>query len=246
MYNYKLSIAYDGTKYNGFQKQSLHPEKTIQGKLEHVLSLLFNENISIIGSGRTDAGVHAKAQICNFHTISFITFEEVLNYCLQYLPKDLAIVDIALASPRFHARYNALKKQYCYSIDNALFANPFTLKFAYHISQELDLTLMNEASNLLLGTHDFKAFTTLKSKTKSTVKTLYSIDIVKEEHLIKIYYEGDGFLQHMVRIITGTLVEVGLHIKKPHDLTMILQNQTRSLAGPTAPSHGLCMEKVYY
>ncbi|WP_069997305.1 tRNA pseudouridine(38-40) synthase TruA [Cellulosilyticum sp. I15G10I2] len=246
MYNYKIFIAYDGTKFNGFQKQVLHPEKTIQGKLENVLSLLFKEPVQVIGSGRTDAGVHAKEQVCNFHTSVPLPPEDILTYCAQYLPKDIAILNLTLASPRFHARYNSSRKKYCYTIDNQFFADPFMLKFAYHIPDELNVEKMSEASKRLIGTYDFKSFTSLKSKKKSTVRTLYDLSITKDNHLIKIYYEADGFLQHMVRIITGTLIEVGLGLRQPDDLTIILQNEARSTAGPTAPAHGLCMEKVYY
>lgn len=246
MYNYKFSTAYDGTKYNGFQKQSLHPEKTIQGKLEHVFSLLFDEPIQIIGSGRTDAGVHAKEQICNFHASSQKTPEDILNYCARYLPQDIGLLSLSLASPRFHARYHAVRKKYCYTIDNQLFANPFMLKFAYHVPQKLHVDKMQEASKNLIGTYDFKSFTSLKSKKKSTVRTLYDITLTEEDGMIKIYYEADGFLQHMVRIITGTLLEVGLNLRSPEDLSSILQGHTRSMAGPIAPAHGLCMEKVYY
>lgn len=246
MTNYKMLIAYDGSRYNGFQKQSKHPEKTIQGKLEIVLSKLFEEPIQIIGSGRTDAGVHAKGQVCNFHADATIPHEEVLTYLGTYLPNDIAVLNLSTASPRFHSRYNVVRKRYTYIIDNALFADPFTLKYAYHVDSPLDTLRMQEAAQLLLGTHDFKAFTSLKSKTKSTVRTLTSIDITIEGSKIILAYEGDGFLQHMVRILTGTLVEVGLGEKEPADLLTILEGGLRSAAGPTAPAHGLCMEKVYY
>ncbi len=241
-----MIIAYDGTRYNGFQKQSLHPEKTIQGKLEHVLSRLFEVPIQLIASGRTDSGVHAQAQVCNFQVDSSLTPEEILNYMAEYLPQDIAVMEISIASPRFHSRYNVVKKRYCYTIDNHLFANPFTLRYAYHVKEPLNLAKMQEASRFLLGTHDFKSFTSLKSKKKSTVRTLYQIDFMEEAGLLKIYYEGDGFLQHMVRIITGTLIEVGLGQREPHSLLALLEQKVRSEAGPTAPPHGLTMDKVYY
>ena len=246
MFNYRLLIAYDGTKYNGFQRQSLHPERTIQGKLENVLSQLFKEDIKIIGSGRTDAGVHAKGQICNFHAVANLSLDTILSYLAEYLPKDIAILNITLAAPRFHARYNSVKKRYCYTIDNRLFADPFMLKYAYHIPLPLNHTEIKAASKHLLGTHDFKSFTSLKSKKKSTICTLTSIDIAEEDGLVRIYYEADGFLQHMVRILTGTLIEVGLGIRTAEDLKEILNNKKRSSSGPMAPPHGLCMEKVYY
>ncbi|WP_334293214.1 tRNA pseudouridine(38-40) synthase TruA [Sporanaerobium hydrogeniformans] len=244
--NLKLIIAYDGTRYNGFQKQTLHPERTIQGKLEHVLSRLFDKPIVLIASGRTDSGVHAKGQVCNFQVETELTPEEIANYLSTYLPTDISVLQITTASLRFHSRYNAVKKRYCYTIDNHLFANPFTLRYAYHLKEPLDVTSMKEASKCLLGTHDFKSFTSLKSKKKSTVRTLYSIDFIEEDGLLKIYYEGDGFLQHMVRILTGTLIEVGLGQRDPLSLVSLLEQKVRADAGMTAPPHGLTLEKVYY
>lgn len=246
MTNYKLLIAYDGTKYNGFQRQTIHPEKTIQGKLENVLSILFKEDIKVIGSGRTDAGVHAKGQFCNFHSEVSIACEDILIYLAEYLPQDIAVLNLTLASPRFHSRYNVVKKKYSYTIDNNLFANPFMLKYTYHIPQKLDTEKMQLASHILIGTYNFKSFTSLKSKTKTTIRTITNIEVKEEQNIIKIVYEADGFLQHMVRIITGTLIEVGLGAREPNDLALILENAERSTAGPTAPPHGLCMEEVYY
>lgn len=246
MTNYKLTIAYDGSKYNGFQKQSKHPEKTIQGRLENVLTQCFEEDIQIIASGRTDAGVHSKGQVCNFHAEHHLEPTTVLNYLSNYLPQDIAILELSVASPRFHARYNVLRKCYTYTIDNGLFANPFTLKYAYHLASPLDISHMQAAANYLLGTHDFKAFTSLKSKTKSTTRHLFNIDITQEGSMIKLTYEGNGFLQHMVRILTGTLIEVGLGERSPEEMLVLLNNQIRSEAGFTAPAHGLCMQRVDY
>jgi tRNA pseudouridine38-40 synthase len=246
MHNYKLFIAYDGTKYNGFQKQIVQSDKTIQGKLENVLSILFKQDIQIIGSGRTDKGVHAKEQVCNFHASILMPCEDILAYLAQYLPKDIAVLRLFIASPRFHARYNIVKKCYSYTIDTHFFADPFKLKYAYHIPQALDIEKMRQAAELLIGRHDFKSFTSLKSKKKPTLRTLMGINIIEKDDFIQIFYEADGFLQHMVRIITGTLIEVGLGQRDPLELSVILENKERSTAGPTAPSHGLCMEKVYY
>jgi tRNA pseudouridine38-40 synthase len=246
MHNYKLFIAYDGTKYNGFQKQIVQSDKTIQGKLENVLSILFKQDIQIIGSGRTDKGVHAKEQVCNFHASVLMPCEDILAYLAQYLPKDIAVLRLSIASPRFHSRYNIIKKCYSYTIDNHLFADPFKLKYAYHIPQSLDIEKMRQAAQLLMGRHDFKSFTSLKSKKKPTLRTLMGIEITEKDSFIQIIYEADGFLQHMVRIITGTLIEVGLGLRDPLDLSVILENKERSTAGPTAPPNGLCMEKVYY
>lgn len=246
MTNYKLVIAYDGSRYNGFQRQSKHPEKTIQGKLESVLSQLFDEPVQIIGSGRTDAGVHSKGQVCNFHVQKTLPESEILAYLHDYLPQDIAIIKLSIASPRFHSRYNVVAKCYSYTIDNGYFADPFSLRFACHMEEPLNVEAMKAASRYLLGEHDFKAFTSLKSKTKSTVRTIHRIDIVQEGSKIQLIYEGNGFLQHMVRILTGTLVEVGLGKRDVDSIPALLEGQTRSEAGPKMPAQGLCMEKVTY
>ena len=246
MINYKLILAYDGSKYNGFQRQSKHPEKTIQGKLENVLSQLFNEDIQITGSGRTDAGVHAKGQVCNFHSNTNIPLDEMRAYLRSYLPLDIAIVDLMIASPRFHSRYNVVRKRYSYTIDNGYFPDPFSLRYAYHVPQTLNIDKMKEAASYLLGEHDFKAFTSLKSKTKSTIRHIYSIDINCTGSKIILTYEGNGFLQHMVRILTGTLIEVGMGERQPSDVLSLLEGKERSQTGHKAPSNGLCMEKVFY
>lgn len=246
MTNYKLTIAYDGTKYNGFQRQSKHPEKTIQGKLENVLSKLFEQEIQIIGSGRTDAGVHAKGQVCNFHTPSFLELDHILDYLRTYLPQDIAVVDIGIASERFHSRYNVVGKRYVYTVDNAFFPDPFSLRYAYHVPETLNVSAMKSAANLLIGEHDFQAFTSLKSKTKSTVRTIKSIEIKEEGSKIIFIYEGNGFLQHMVRILTGTLLEVGLGTREIASINELLEIKTRSASGHKAPSNGLCLDKVIY
>lgn len=246
MINYKLIIAYDGTRYNGFQRQSKHPEKTIQGKLENVLSQLFEAPIQIIGSGRTDAGVHAKGQVCNFHAKKELPLETILTYLHDYLPNDIAILNLCIASPRFHARYNVVGKRYSYTVDNGYFADPFFLKYAYHVPTELDLNAMKEASTYLLGEHDFKAFTSLKSKNKSTVRHLKKITFSQEGSKLIFTYEGNGFLQHMVRILTGTLIEIGQKKRKPEDIPHLLASKEREQTGHKVPPQGLCMEEVFY
>ncbi|MGL5676485.1 MAG: tRNA pseudouridine(38-40) synthase TruA [Cellulosilyticaceae bacterium] len=246
MHHYKMIISYDGSKYMGWQRQSTSPLKTIQGKLEHVLSLLFDEPIQVIASGRTDAGVHALKQVANFHSHALKSPEEIVAYLKQYLPKDIAIVSLTSASPRFHARYNCTTKTYMYRIDTGEFANPFMLKYAYHIGQPLDTSAIEEAIQYLLGTHDFQSFTSMKSKKKSTIKTIQSITISKENDLYTLTYTGNGFLQHMVRILTGTLIDVGLGNLKASEIPRILDGKSRPLSGPTAPAHGLCLKEVNY
>ncbi|MGL4361785.1 MAG: tRNA pseudouridine(38-40) synthase TruA [Cellulosilyticaceae bacterium] len=246
MFHYKLNISYDGTRFSGWQRQSQSPEKTIQGRIEHVLSLLFDHPIQIIGSGRTDAGVHALNQVANFHAPTSKSCTEIHDYLIQYLPKDIAITSIKESSPRFHARYNCIGKTYIYRIDNNIVADPFTLRFAHHVPSTLDVNLMQEAANYLIGSHDFQSFTSMKSKKKSTIKTINNINITKQNNAISLCFKGNGFLQHMVRIITGTLIEVGLGQIKPTDIISILESKTRSNAGHTAPANGLCLQQVDY
>lgn len=246
MYNYKMSIAYDGTKYLGWQVQSTNPLKTIQGKLQHVLSILFDEPIQVIASGRTDAGVHARNQVANFHATSYKPCTEILAYLKEYLPLDIAVIDLKEASERFHARYNCLTKRYGYYIDTNFMPDPFQIRYAYHLSDTLDFDKMKAATNFLIGTHDFKSFTSMKNKKKSTIKCIHSIDFQDTPNGFVIYYYGNGFLQHMVRILTGTLLEVGLGHIQPSDIQNILESKTRANAGPTAPSHALFLEEALY
>lgn len=246
MYNYKLHLMYDGTRYLGWQRLSEHPEKTIQGKIEHVLSLLFEEEIQIIGSGRTDANVHALMQVANFQTNRYLAPAEIKAYMAKFLPQDIAVTYLEVASERFHARYNALSKRYCYTIDTGLFPDPFKRNFTYHLGQQLNLEAMKKAASYLEGTHDFKSFTSMKSKKKSTVRKIFNIDFQAEGDLVKIYYHGNGFLQHMVRILTGTLIEVGLGNLSAEAIPTILEAGMRSEAGPTVPAQGLCLQEVFY
>lgn len=247
MHNYKLILSYDGSKYLGWQKQSTQPLKTIQGKLENILSILFDSPIQVIGSGRTDAGVHARMQVANFHAPHFIECTEILEYCKRYLPQDIAILKLSIASERFHSRYNALGKTYTYSIDTNMFADPFKARYSYHVGQKLNISAMQEASMHLLGTHDFKSFTSLKSKKKSTIKTIHSINFSEcTDGQVLITYKGNGFLQHMVRILSGTLIEVGLGERSVDSIQELLASCKRSESGATAPSHGLCLMEVHY
>lgn len=246
MYNYKMSLSYDGTKYLGWQIQTKEPLKTIQGKLENVLSQLFDEPIHVIASGRTDAGVHAYMQVANFHASTYKDCGEILNYLHQYLPKDIAILELKSASERFHARYNCIGKRYAYYIDTNLFAHPFSTRYSYHVPTSLNVELMEQAAAFLIGAHDFRSFTSMKNKKKSTVRHIHSITMSPTDHGLVIRYEGNGFLQHMVRIMTGTLLEVGLGHIQPEAIPTILEGKSRALAGPLVPSHGLFLEEVLY
>ena len=245
MRNLKISIQYDGTRYKGWQKQKEN-SPTIQEKIESVLSKMTGEDIQVIGCGRTDSGVHAEYYIANFHTHSNMTVDAMLNYLYEYLPEDIVVRDMKDTTERFHARYNVKSKTYIYRINNSRFRNVFNRKYAYHTNDDLNLTEMKKASEVLIGTHDFQSFTSLKSPSKSTVRTINFINIVKNGELIEIEVNGNGFLWNMVRIIVGTLLEVGNGKLNVSDVERILNEKKRSEAGPIAQAKGLCLKSVQY
>ena len=230
--NIRLTIEYDGSRYQGWQRLGGDSNaNTIQGKLESVLSKMTGEDVNINGSGRTDAGVHAYGQVANFHTDCMMSVNEIKNYLTKYLPSDIGIVEVSEASERFHSRLNAKEKTYLYRIA---------------IPETLDIKKMEEAASLLIGTHDFKGFSSIKKTKKSTVRSIYNIEIKKTKKEIQISYTGNGFLHNMVRILTGTLVEVGCGKIKPEDITKALESTKRSDAGITAPPQGLFLVSVGY
>ncbi|MGG5461551.1 tRNA pseudouridine(38-40) synthase TruA [Clostridium sp. B9] len=248
MRNIKMCLEYDGSKYKGWQKQNQKGSNvsTIQDKIEKVLSKMTGEEIQVIGCGRTDTGVHAKNYIANFKTNSFMTIDEMLDYINEYLPEDIRVKEMKDASERFHSRFNVKAKTYVYTIDNNKFKDVFLRRYAWHISEKLNLDEMRKASELLIGTHDFKSFTSLKGKGKSTIRTINSIDIEEKKGLVTLEINGNGFLLNMVRIITGTLVAVGLGELKASDVQNILEAKERAKAGEKAPAHGLCLLELNY
>ena len=245
MRNIKLWIQYDGTRYSGWQSQE-HTGQTIQGKLTAVLERMTGETVELQGSGRTDAGVHALGQVANFHTKSSLSCEKMLCYMNRYLPEDIAVIQVEEAEPRFHSRLNAVRKTYVYRIWNSPIPNVWERKYLYLVEEKLDLEVMQRAAELLCGTHDFRAFCSNKRMKKSTVRTLESIEMEKEGSELRLIFTGNGFLYNMVRILTGTLIEVGLHKKEPEKMTEILESQERERAGFTAPAQGLYLKKVAY
>lgn len=246
MKNFKITIAYDGTRYKGWQVLG-DSSATIQGKLQNVLESIAGHPVEVIGSGRTDAGVHAKGQVANFHIEDSFTGEELLSRMNHYLPEDIAVLDIEEVDERFHARYHATKKTYRYRIHTGTIPNVFERKYVYtYCNSRLDTDRMKEAAKLLIGTFDFAAFCGNKKMKKSTVRTIYNIEISEKENEIVIDYTGDGFLQNMVRILTGTLIEIGDGRKNPKDVVEILKKKDRKLAGYTAPAHGLMLMRVEY
>lgn len=246
MRNIKMIIAYDGSRYNGFQRLG-DTDNTIQFKIENVLQLMTGEKrLEIIGSGRTDAGVHALNQVVNFLTRTHMSTEAIRDYCNRYLPDDIVVKSVEEVDERFHSRYHAKSKRYLYRIWNDRIPTPFYRKYSTYIPETLDLVAMQEAAQFFLGQHDFKAFTTAKSKKKSTVKEIFSIEITKEGSRLDIMIHGEGFLHNMVRIIVGTLFEVGRGQRKPQEIREIIEGKVRAEAGNTAPPEGLFLYEVYY
>ena len=243
--NYKAVLQYEGTRYRGWQTQG-NTENTIQGKLETLLTKMAGGPVEVNGSGRTDAGVHAAGQVISFRCKTEKTPEEICRYMNEYLPEDIAVLSVEEAAPRFHARLNAVRKTYVYRIWNAPVRNVFRRRFTTWIQKPLDLDAMEQAAAFLCGTHDYRAFCSLKKFKKSTVRTIEKIEIGKMGQEIRISYTGDGFLYHMVRILTGTLVEVGLGLRKPEEMTEILEGLDRTKAGRLVPPEGLTLESVEY
>ncbi|MDD3746173.1 MAG: tRNA pseudouridine(38-40) synthase TruA [Anaerostipes sp.] len=247
MQNIKFIIEYDGTRYKGWQKLGKTSNgDTIQGKFETILKKLTGEDIQVIGSGRTDAKVHALCQVANFHTNSKLSPNEIMNYVNEYLPADIAVTSAVNVSERFHSRLNAKDKTYRYHIISGKKADVFRRNYVWHIEEPLDLKAMRQASTLLLGTHDFKGFSSIKKTKKSTTRTISNISIVETKKEIQISYTGNGFLYHMIRILTGTLVEIGKGDRTPDSILTVFHSQNRQDAGITAPPQGLFLVDVTY
>ncbi len=245
MKNIKLIVQYDGSRYKGWQRLG-DSDMTVQGKLEDVLSKMIGEKVEVFGSGRTDAGVHAFMQVANFKTNSQLSTKEILDYCYRYLPDDIVVKKVETAEDRFHSRHSAKSKRYLYRILNHQYHDPFTRKHVTHIQEILNIEAMEKAASYIIGEYDFSSFTTAKSKTKSRVRKIYDIDINKEGKVVEIMISGNGFLHNMMRIIVGTLIEVGLGRLKPGAVLDILNKKDRKLAGPTAPAKGLFLYDVEY
>ncbi len=244
MRNIKLLISYDGKKYNGWQRQ-VSTDQTIQTKLEQLLSKMTGEEIEVHGSGRTDRGVHATGQVANFHTDTKMSVDEILQYMNTYLPQDIAVLEAKDASPRFHSRLNVIQKTYVYRVWNAPVRNVLERNYTYHVPEKLDVEAMREAASYLLGTNDYQSFCARKMK-KSSVRTIHSIDIDEIGNEIRFTYRGSGFLYNMVRILTGTLIEVGKQERSASSIPALIEARERRLAGHTTPAHALCLAKVDY
>ncbi|MDE1549348.1 tRNA pseudouridine(38-40) synthase TruA [Jeotgalibaca caeni] len=245
MRNIKMTIEYDGGRYLGWQRLG-DSDKAIQGKIEKILSAMTGEEVEIVGSGRTDAGTHAKGQVAHFKTESKMELAAMQDHLIRYLPRDVIVKELEEVPERFHARYHATGKKYTYRIWNYAIPSAFERHYSYHYPGTLDADLMNAACRKLEGTHDFIGFSSLKKSKKSTIRTVNEITIRQTGPLLEFSFVGEGFLYNMVRIMMGTILEIGAGTMTVEDIEAIFENGVRSEAGMTVPSHGLFLDEVYY
>lgn len=244
MPRFKLILAYDGTNYHGFQKQ--HNGLTIQEVLEKAIQSIVQQPVEVIGAGRTDTGVHARGQCCVFDAETSIPVYNLIKAINSKLPQDIVLRDLETVSEDFHPRYRAKHKTYRYQILNSKVRDPFNYKYTYFYPYALDVALMQEGANHIIGEHDFKCFCSAGSSVYSTVRTVYELKISKEDELITMDICGNGFLYNMVRIIAGTLIQVGSNKLPADKIKTIIVSKNRGLAGPTAPPEGLMMLQIEY
>ncbi|MCG2711855.1 MAG: tRNA pseudouridine(38-40) synthase TruA [Candidatus Omnitrophica bacterium] len=250
--NIFLKVEYVGTRYSGWQTQSKKAAAkgrntaTIQQTIENVLEQILQQHINLTASGRTDAGVHAKAQCANFKVVSDIPLEKLKTAINSLLSQDIRVKSIKYVKSDFHCRYNAKSKVYRYVILNNVNGSAFLRETAFHVYRPLDVKLMQKQAMALKGRHDFKSFQAADKKERSSLRTIYSISVKKRGNLIFIDIEADGFLYNMVRNIVGTLIEIGRGKMEPGAMKKILDKKNRKFAGPTAPAKGLCLLKVKY
>lgn len=242
--NICLTVAYDGTDYHGFQRQT--NASSIQRCIEEALSAIYRAPITIYGAARTDAGVHARGQVVNFYGEGSIPTEKLPYAMKGYLPLEIAVLSAREMPDMFSVRHDNKGKHYCYSIVNRRIHDPFELRYAWFIRKPLDLEAMQQGADMLLGTHDFSAFEGQNTTPMNPVKTMYAITMEKQDHMLRIHVVGDGFLYHMVRNIAGGLVDLGLHRLTPERFRWILDEKKRTNLGATAPAQGLCLEEVFY
>ena len=244
MRNLRLDICYDGTRYRGWQRLP-GTENTIQGKFETVLSRILNEPIEISGSGRTDAGTHAKGQVASFHCSSSMDCQTILTELRHYLPEDIGVYDCKNVSPRFHARLNAKTKTYRYRVWNSDSPCVFDRKYVFVHPTSLDVQEMQKAASLFLGEHDFSAFCAHSHGKKSTVRYIERFSVEQLDEEIQFTVTGNGFLHHMVRIMVGTLLEVGRGERKAESIPSLF-GASRACSGMLIPACGLCLMEVNY
>ncbi|MBQ9644439.1 MAG: tRNA pseudouridine(38-40) synthase TruA [Lachnospiraceae bacterium] len=253
MKNYKMIVSYDGTRYFGWEHQP-GKDLTIQGKLESVLEEMEagehpdaeRRRITVIGAGRTDAGVHARAMTCNVLLETEKTEAQIQAYMNRYLPEDISVNEVKICADRFHSRFKATGKTYRYTLWYGASRPVFDRKYVTVLEKKPDVEKMREAAELLTGMHDYKSFCGNPKMKKETIRVVDTIRIEESGNYIRIYFHGNGFLQNMVRIMTGTLLEVGYGKREPSEMPALLEARNRRLAGPTAPPQGLTLMKVDY
>jgi tRNA pseudouridine38-40 synthase len=245
MARYKCIISYDGSGFSGYQVQP--NKRTVQSVLEATLSKMHKgDTVKVVGSGRTDAGVHAKGQVIHFDSPLLIPadkWEKALN---SMLPEDISVLTVASVTESFHARFDAKGKEYRYVLHLSQKRDPFLRKFAYQYPYRLNLQAMEQASKFFLGKHDFTSFCAAKTEVVDKVRTIELIEFTRKDESLTIRFVGKGFLYNMVRILVGTLLEVGSGERSPEDIPIILANKDRRLSGKTAPGHGLYLWEVFY
>lgn len=244
MRNIKLTISYDGTNYSGWQLQK--NGKTIQGEIEQAIEKVFGKKCRIFGTSRTDAGVHALAQVAHFKTHSTVPVEKICPALNAILPRDIAVVHAEEMPQKFHSQFDAKSKLYAYHILNSHHRDPFSQKHSWRIPYKLNIPLMRKEAAFLVGLHDFKSFQASDKRERSSVRKIFYINIKKRKSSIVIDIEADGFLYNMVRNIVGTMVEVGRGYLPSGSISKILKNKDRTTAGPTAPAKGLFLIEVKY
>ena len=245
MRNFRICLCYDGGRYRGWQKQG-NTDGTIQEKIEALLSRLLAQPVEVAASGRTDAGVHARRQTCSFRADTDLSCGELLALIRRHLPEDIGALSLSEVDSRFHARLSCREKTYVYFIWNSPAPNVFYRKYSYAWPDALDTAAMEQAAALLLGRHDFRSFCSVTKTKKSTVRELRDIRITRQGKLLCLRFTGSGFLYNMVRILVGTLLEVGSGKRSPGDISRILDARDRQAAGFTAPAQGLFLWEQKY
>ena len=242
---YLIHLSYDGTRYSGWQRQG-NSDRTIAGKLENILTRMNGGEVTVHGAGRTDAGVHALDQTASFDLVKPIDPSDVMATLNVYLPEDIAVTSCKTADSRFHARLNAAGKIYRYVIRTDEVKDVFQRRYQWHLGKRLDISEMRLAADLLTGTHDFTSFATSTSSKHSAIRTVKRIDIRVKDGTVTLEYEGTGFLYNMVRIMTGTLCEIGMGQRSASEIPEIISARDRERAGMTAPAQGLTLVRVLY
>lgn len=245
MRNIKLTIEYDGGRYQGWQRLG-HTDKTIQGKIEHILTQITGTETEIVGSGRTDAGTHARGQVANFKTESDMELDAMQEILINNLPQDIIVKKMEEVHDRFHSRYNATGKQYSYYVWNQAIPSAVERNYSFHYPEALDMEKMQAACDKLIGKHDFIGFSALKKSKKSTIRTLDSITIEADGSMLHFTFKGKSFLHKMVRILTGTILEIGSGTLELDSIDDVFESGIRSEAGLTVPAQGLFLDRVSY